>query len=132
MRARGTSTPVFRMTEAGRTELKLQRAGLAMATRSVLILVNGIDDARAFSTQGLADVQSYLDTLAAPSLGKFDQVLDAIESKLAFTWDANRLRVNCKTCVNLVDAMRRMTHLTKRCAPTMSWPLIPSEKSSCP
>ena len=59
---------VFRKTEAGREELKLRRAGLAMATRSVLILVNGIDDARALSAKGLVDVQSHLDTLAALQL----------------------------------------------------------------
>ena len=62
------SIQVFRKTEAGREELKLRRAGLAMATRSVLILVNGIDDARALSAKGLADVQSHLDTLAALQL----------------------------------------------------------------
>lgn len=62
------SIPVFRKTEAGRTELKLRRAGLAMTTRSVLILVNGIDDVRALSAKGLEDVQGHLDTLAALQL----------------------------------------------------------------
>ncbi|HEY9094508.1 MAG TPA: hypothetical protein VIN35_02100 [Hydrogenophaga sp.] len=62
------STQVFRKTEAGREELKLRRAGLPLATRQVLILVNGVDDARALMAKGLADVRSHLDMLVGLEL----------------------------------------------------------------
>ena len=57
------STQVFRKTEAGREELKVRRVGLPVATRQVLIQVNGIDPVNALMAKGLAEVRSHLATL---------------------------------------------------------------------
>jgi hypothetical protein len=57
------SSAVFRKTEAGRAEIAQRRAGLAPATRQLLILVNGVDSAQALQAKGLGDVRTHLDTL---------------------------------------------------------------------
>ena len=59
------SNLVYRKTEAGRAEIGQRRAGLAPATRQLLILVNGTDSAQTLQTKGLGDVRGHLDTLLA-------------------------------------------------------------------
>ena len=46
------SSAVFRKTEAGRAEIAQRQAGLAPATRQLLILVNGVDSAQALQAKG--------------------------------------------------------------------------------
>ena len=62
------SNLVFRKTESGKAEIGQRRAGLAAATRQLLILVNGVDSVQALQTKGLGDVRSHLDTLLALQL----------------------------------------------------------------
>lgn len=62
------SSAVFRKTEAGKAEIAQRRAGLAPATRQLLILVNGVDSVQALLAKGLGDVQGHLDTLRALQL----------------------------------------------------------------
>lgn len=57
------SSAVFRKTEAGRAEIAQRQAGLAPATRQLLILVNGVDSVQALLAKGLGDVRGHLDTL---------------------------------------------------------------------
>jgi type IV secretory pathway VirB10-like protein len=59
------SNLVFRKTENGKAEISQRRAGLAAATRQLLILVNGVDNVQTLQTKGLGDVRSHLDTLLA-------------------------------------------------------------------
>jgi hypothetical protein len=59
------SSLVFRKTESGRAEIALRKAGLAPATRRLLILVNGVDDVQSLLAKGLVDVRGHLDTLLA-------------------------------------------------------------------
>jgi hypothetical protein len=67
---RGIAMPatIYRKTEAGKAEIGQRRAGLAAATRQLLILVNGVDSVQALQTKGLGDVRSHLDTLLALQL----------------------------------------------------------------
>ena len=62
------SNLVFRKTENGKAEISQRRAGLAAATRQLLILVNGVDSVQTLQTKGLGDVRSHLDTLLALQL----------------------------------------------------------------
>ncbi|WP_066256272.1 hypothetical protein [Hydrogenophaga flava] len=57
------SSLVFRKTESGKAEIAQRQAGLAPATRQLLILVNGVDSVQALLTKGLGDVRGHLDTL---------------------------------------------------------------------
>lgn len=59
------SSLVFRKTESGKAEIAQRQAGLALATRQLLILVNGVDSVQALLAKGLGDVQGHLDTLLA-------------------------------------------------------------------
>lgn len=59
------SSLVFRKTESGKAEIGQRRAGLAAATRQLLILVNGVDSVQTLQTKGLGDVRHHLDTLLA-------------------------------------------------------------------
>lgn len=59
------SSLVFRKTESGKAEISQRRAGLAAATRQLLILVNGVDSVQTLQTKGLGDVRHHLDTLLA-------------------------------------------------------------------
>jgi hypothetical protein len=54
---------VFRKTESGKAEIAQRSAGLAPATRQLLILVNGVDSVQALLAKGLGDVRGHLDTL---------------------------------------------------------------------
>ncbi len=62
------SNLVFRKTESGKEEIALRKAGLALATRQLLILVNGVDSVQALLAKGLGDVRGHLDTLLALQL----------------------------------------------------------------
>jgi hypothetical protein len=62
------SSLVFRKTESGKAEIGQRRAGLAAATRQLLILVNGVDSVQTLQTKGLGDVRGHLDTLLALQL----------------------------------------------------------------
>ena len=57
------SSLVFRKTESGKAEIAQRQAGLAPATRQLLILVNGVDSVQALLAKGLGDVRGHLDTL---------------------------------------------------------------------
>lgn len=57
------SNLVFRKTDSGKEEIALRKAGLALATRQLLILVNGVDSVQALLAKGLGDVRGHLDTL---------------------------------------------------------------------
>lgn len=57
------SSLVFRKTEGGKAEIAQRQAGLAPATRQLLILVNGVDSVQALLAKGLGDVRGHLDTL---------------------------------------------------------------------
>lgn len=59
------SNLVFRKTDSGKEEIALRKAGLALATRQLLILVNGVDSVQALLAKGLGDVRGHLDTLLA-------------------------------------------------------------------
>lgn len=59
---------VYRKTEAGKAEIAQRRAGLAPATRQLLILVNGSDSVKVLENKGLPDVRRQLDTLLALQL----------------------------------------------------------------
>jgi hypothetical protein len=59
------SSLVFRKTEAGKAEIRQRSAGLAPATRQLLILVNGVDSVQALLAKGLGEVRGHLDTLLA-------------------------------------------------------------------
>lgn len=59
------SSLVFRKTECGKAEIAQRQAGLAPATRQLLILVNGVDSVQALLAKGLGDVRGHLDTLLA-------------------------------------------------------------------
>lgn len=59
------SNLVFRKTESGKEEIALRKAGLALATRQLLILVNGVDNVHVLLAKGLGDVRGHLDTLLA-------------------------------------------------------------------
>jgi len=59
------SSGVFRKTESGKAEVAQRQAGLAPATRQVLILVNGSDSVQALVAKGLGEVRAHLDTLLA-------------------------------------------------------------------
>ncbi|MFC3682582.1 hypothetical protein [Hydrogenophaga luteola] len=54
---------VFRKTESGKAEIAQRQAGLAPATRQLLILVNGVDSVQTLLAKGLGDVRGHLDTL---------------------------------------------------------------------
>lgn len=54
---------VYRKTDAGRAEIAQRSAGLAPATRQLLILVNGVDSVQALLAKGLGDVRGHLNTL---------------------------------------------------------------------
>lgn len=62
------SNLVFRKTESGKAEIATRQAGLAPATRQLLILVNGVDSVQALLAKGLGDVRGHLDTLLALQL----------------------------------------------------------------
>ena len=62
------SSLVYRKTEAGRAEIGQRRAGLALATRQLLILINGSDSVKVLMDKGLPDVRTHLDTLLALQL----------------------------------------------------------------
>lgn len=62
------SNLVFRKTDSGKEEIALRKAGLALATRQLLILVNGVDSVQALLAKGLGDVRGHLDTLLALQL----------------------------------------------------------------
>ena len=62
------SNLVYRKTESGKAEIGQRRAGLAPATRQLLILVNGTDNMQTLQAKGLGDVRSHLDTLLALQL----------------------------------------------------------------
>ncbi len=66
------SNLVFRKTEGGKAEIAQRQAGLAPATRQLLILVNGVDSVQALLAKGLGDVRGHLDTLL--SLGLIEPV----------------------------------------------------------
>lgn len=59
---------VYRKTEAGRAEVTQRRAGLSLATRQLLILVNGTDSVQALMDKGLGEVRTALDSLLAQGL----------------------------------------------------------------
>lgn len=59
---------VFRKTESGKAEIAQRSAGLAPATRQLLILVNGVDSVQALLAKGLGDVRGHLDTLLSLGL----------------------------------------------------------------
>lgn len=62
------SSQVYRKTDAGRAEVSQRRAGLSMATRQLLILVNGQDSVQALMEKGLGEVRTALDSLLALGL----------------------------------------------------------------
>lgn len=62
------SKAVFRKTDAGKAEITRRSAGLAPATRRVLILVNGNDSTAALEALGLDGVHAHLDQLLALGL----------------------------------------------------------------
>ena len=62
------SSLVFQKTEKGRAEIGQRAAGLSVATRSVLIMVNGVDAVSALMARGLPQLQGHLDTLLALGL----------------------------------------------------------------
>lgn len=59
------SEQVYRKTEAGRAEIAQRRAGLAPATRQLLILINGSDSVQALQAKGLGELRGHLDCLLA-------------------------------------------------------------------
>ena len=56
---------VFQKTELGRAEVARRQAGLSMATRSVLIMVNGSASVAALAARGIEQLQGHLDALLA-------------------------------------------------------------------
>lgn len=62
------SSQVFRKTESGKAEIVRRQAGLSVATRTVLIMVNGSDAVSALMARGLPQLQGHLDTLLALGL----------------------------------------------------------------
>lgn len=62
------SSEVFRKTESGKAEIVRRQAGLSVATRTVLIMVNGRDAVSALMARGLPQLQGHLDALLALGL----------------------------------------------------------------
>lgn len=67
------SSQVFQKTESGKAEIARRQAGLSVATRTVLIMVNGSDSVSALMARGLPQLQAHLDTLRA--LGLIEPVM---------------------------------------------------------
>jgi hypothetical protein len=59
---------VYRKTAAGRAEVSQRRAGLSVATRQLLILVNGKDRVQDLVHKGSDDLRTALDSLLALGL----------------------------------------------------------------
>lgn len=62
------SVTVYRKTAAGRAEVSQRRAGLSVATRQLLILVNGKDRVQDLAHKGGDDLRTALDSLLALGL----------------------------------------------------------------
>jgi hypothetical protein len=70
------SSGVFQKTESGKAEIARRQAGLSLATRTVLIMVNGSDAVSALMARGLPQLQGHLDTLLA--LGLIEPVMTRV------------------------------------------------------
>jgi hypothetical protein len=64
-RRQAVSGKIFQKTDLGKAEISRRQAGLSMATRSVLIMVNGSDSVAALAARGIEQVQGHLDALLA-------------------------------------------------------------------
>jgi hypothetical protein len=59
------SGKIYQKTDLGKAEISRRQAGLSMATRSVLIMVNGSDSVAGLGARGIEQVQGHLDALLA-------------------------------------------------------------------